>query len=175
MPTTWYGSTFERFTHPTLGFEYRAFRLCEPPIVTQIRAAGGRVSQAKELPKGYGIVKVSGLTLAQHATLAAVPGVVQFPIGFDLDEEMTNTSAAERTRWRNLAGLLGYSSEDIDAALPSTGWAGITRRDVLHFLAREYHRWTGQFDQDNAPTYEAAPIATPETTIEIIDAQVPGN
>ena len=109
-------------------------RYCKMDDFTvQIRADGGDWSET-EILGDHALVKVS----ASPATLTAIDaaaGMLRIPSHVDLNDTLGDLTAGQRNAIKNKMLALGYTQEELDAALPAN-WAAVTLGQVLHFAAR---------------------------------------
>ena len=98
-----------------------------------IRADGGDWSET-EILGDHALVKVR----AAEATLVTVnadTGFIRVPAHVALSDTLGDLTAGQRNALKNKALALGYTQQEIDAALPAN-WSAVTLGQVLRFLAR---------------------------------------
>jgi len=99
----------------------------------QIRADGGDWSET-EILGNHAIVKVRA-EAATLTTINAAPGFLRIPNHVNLNDTLGDLTAGQKQTLLNKAVALGYSLDEIQAALPNN-WANVTLRRVLSFLAQ---------------------------------------
>jgi hypothetical protein len=127
MPTGWFLVPYRRRPGG------RVVRYCAMDDHTPaIRVAGGEWAETEVLGQ-HAVVKVSGTTEIL-GELAAAPDVQRIPVA-RLDDPLSSLTNAQRTAIRNRVLALGYTAEELDAALPGN-LGNFTLRQLLLFICR---------------------------------------
>lgn len=102
-------------------------------FTAQIRADGGDWDET-EILGDAALVKVRAAA-ATLTTINAAPGFVRIPGHVELSDTLGDLTAGQRQAILDKLAALGYTSQEIQAALPAN-WAAVTLRQVLRFAAR---------------------------------------
>jgi hypothetical protein len=138
MAIGWFLCQYKRSTGSTIPVRYCAI----DEYSNLIKADGGAWSESEVLGN-YAIVKVRATNEAL-TTIAAASGITRIPLTL-LNDPMASLTQVQRTAIRNTIIDMGYTAEEITAAL-GTDLSPATLGDLLRFTARRRLK----------PRYEAA-------------------
>jgi len=148
---------------PSFGGRYLYCRMFD--FHGQIKANGGIWAEVV-VGTGYAVVKVrapeAGLDF-----LAAQSGIMRVPLNL-LDDSLGTLTPQQRQTLRDVVEAMGYSVEEINAALPD--WRVITLRQLFHFIFSRRRR--ARFDEISQDFIFDGSVATCAKTIEQLDVEI---
>ena len=170
MPVAWFFAPYKRLPDPE-PTRYCAMDDFTRQILADPEYAGGEPWRECECLGDQAIVKVrASSTLLQ--TINAAPGFQRIPARFtDLSQTLGDLTNTERTQLNNKLLSLGYTQQEINAALGSSlnGWRSITLRQVFRFALTR--RLKPRYDQATDTIMLDGPVQVC-TPIESADAAV---
>lgn len=128
MPLAWFICPYKRRAG-----ERRPTRYCAMDDYTLNIVADGGAWSETEILGDHAIVKVRAAATTL-TTIAAASGFLRIPGHAALTDTLGDLTAEQRTAIRNKLQALGYTAEEIKAALP-TNWQTVTLGQVLRFAA----------------------------------------
>lgn len=130
MPVAWFICPYKRRNPGQVPPE----RYCAmDDFSAQIFADGGNWDET-EILGDAAIVKVRA-NAGTLTTINAAAGFIRIPNHVDLNDTLGDLTAGQRTAILGKLLALGYSQNEIDAALPAN-WQNVTLGQVLRFAAR---------------------------------------
>lgn len=136
MPIGWFVCPYEVVTDNTGTYRRCAVERFRGQVVTD----GGKLSYG-EILGDHGIAKVRA-AVATLDTINAEPGFVRIPRRANLDEPLSDLSAAEKNAIKNKLLALGYTAAQLQAAL-GADMGSKTLGDLLRFAASRWRRPIG--------------------------------